>query len=161
LRPRASCVHQKKTTWLLERAWARWQMTEAASSQEHMDESSRNAEFIKFLSHFPGVVELPATGDSAEAKLEAVKVEAATAAVKMRVAVLAQAKFEVLARAAELELLEARRDVRYFRNVSSGHMSKLEDSMRQARADVVVANAKIKVLEAEMKVLQLKAEKLS
>lgn len=72
-------------------------------------------------------------------------------AAEVRAAMAVEADAAVVARAAELKLVSARKDVRYFKNVSSSELSVLEQSVCQARADEEVAKARLSLLRAEQK----------
>ena len=82
-------------------------------------------------------------------------VEAAQAA-EVRAAMVVEADAAVVARRAELALVTARRDVRYFKNVNSSELSVLEQGVCQARADEEVAKAQLSLLRAGLQALQLR-----
>jgi hypothetical protein len=83
------------------------------------------------------------------------RAEAAKSA-EVRAARVVMAEAEVVARAADLKLVTARKDMQYGKGVSSSEQSVLEESVRQARADAAVAKAREDLLRAELKALQLR-----
>jgi hypothetical protein len=90
---------------------------------------------------------------SDDAELRAV--EAAQAA-EVRAAMVVEADAAVVARAAELALVTARKDMQYGKNVSSTEQSVLEQSVRQTQADEKVAQALLSLLRAGLQALQLR-----
>jgi len=85
---------------------------------------------------------------------------------QLRVAVLIEAEAQVIACHRELALLERRWDKRHGIDVPGVvrpgepifSMSELEDHVCQTRANVAVEKARVRLLNAELKVLQLTAE---
>ena len=71
-----------------------------------------------------------------------------------------EADAAVVARRAELELVTARRDVRYFKNVNSSELSVLEQGVCQARADEEVAKAQLSLARAELQAAQRRLMKV-
>jgi len=118
----------------------------APGPQKFSDELEREADLYDLLIAFHGLIRNAGGG-----------VQAAKAA-ELRAAVLTEAEAQVMVCKKELDLLDARRDLRYFREVPGVVISDLEDRVRQTRADESVAKAKIKLLTAELKALQLTAE---
>jgi len=84
--------------------------------------------------------------------------EAAKAA-EVRAAALAEVEVGVLARAAELAVAAARKELQYeSKDCPSGiELSKLEECVRQTHADEAVAKARASLLRWELKALQLRA----
>lgn len=80
----------------------------------------------------------------------------AAKAAEVRAAMVVAADAAVVARAAELELVTARKDMQYGKNVSSSEQSVLEQSVRQAQGEEKVAKARLTLLRAELQALQLR-----
>lgn len=80
----------------------------------------------------------------------------AAKAAEVRAAMVVAADAAVVARAAELALVTARKDMSYGKNVSSSEQSVLEQSVRQAQDEEKVAKARLSLLRAELKAAQLK-----
>ena len=93
--------------------------------------------------------------DAVKADAEMQRTVAAKAA-EVRAVMVVEADAAVVARAAELALETARKDMQYGKSVSSSEQSVLEESVRQARADETVAKAQLSLLRAELQVLQVR-----
>jgi len=83
----------------------------------------------------------------------------AVKAAEVRAAVLAEVEVGVRARAAELAVAAAKKELQYdSKDQPSGReMFELEESVRLARADEAVAKARVSLLRWELKALQLRA----
>jgi len=83
----------------------------------------------------------------------------AAKAAEVRAAALAEVEAGILARAAELAVAAARRELQYkSKDQPSGReMFKLEESVRQTHADEAVAKARVSLLRWELKALQMRA----
>jgi hypothetical protein len=81
----------------------------------------------------------------------------AAKAAEVRAAMVVEADAAVVARAAELKLVTARTDMYAGKlELSSSEQSVLEQSVRQAQDEEKVAKARLSLLRAELKALQLK-----
>jgi hypothetical protein len=95
----------------------------------------------------------------AEVPIAVLSLEAAEAAqaAEVRAAMVVEADAAVVARAAELKLVTARKDMYAGKLVlSSSEQSVLEQSVRQAQDEEKVAKARLSLLRAELKALQLR-----
>ncbi len=84
------------------------------------------------------------------------RAEVAAQAAEVRASSVAAAEAELVACSVELTLVTARRDMQYGKSLSNGEQSVLEESVRRARADAAVAQAREELAKATLKTLQCK-----